>query len=401
MDLKSGFPYWLVKNGLPYNYPSLENSIETEVAVLGGGISGALAAHYLIEAGLDCTVIDSRSIGLGSTCASTALLQYEIDMPLCKLKKIIGTDKAVRSYKLCAEAINKLEKIASKVGFNGFEYKKSLYYAASKNHIPFLKEEYKIRKENEFAVTYLDNKSVRDEFQFKAPGAILSQLAAQTDAYSFTHAIHQYNIKKGCKVYERTNIKNIDHQKNKVILATTNKQIIKAKKLVYATGYEAVNFINKKIVNLHSTYAIISEHTNKQGNAWRDNVLIWNTDDPYLYMRTTTDGRIMVGGRDEPFYNPEKRDRFLSRKATNLEKDFKKIFPHIAFVPEYKWTGTFGTTKDGLPFIGAYNKLPNSFFSLGFGGNGITFSQIAAEINRDLILRYENNNAELFGFDRV
>lgn len=401
MDLKSGFPYWLIKNGLLYNYPSLANDIETEIAILGGGISGALSAYYLTEAGLDCTVIDARSIGLGSTCASTSLLQYEIDTPLCKLKKIIGTDKAVRSYKLCAEAINKLEKIADKVGFKNFEYRKSLYYAVNKRHVSFLKEEYKERKENGFDVTYLENKVIKNEFQFNAPGAILSQLGAQTDAYSFTHALHQYNIKNGCKVYERTNIKNIDHQKNKVVMTTTNKQTIKAKKLVYATGYEAVNFINKKIVNLESTYAIISEHSNQQQNPWKDNVLIWNTEDPYLYMRTTTDGRIIVGGRDEPFYNPEKRDSLLSRKAKKLEKDFEKIFPQIPFVPEFKWTGTFGSTKDGLPFIGSYNKMPNGFFSLGFGGNGITFSQIAGEINRDLILGNKNTNAELFGFDRA
>lgn len=401
MDLKSGLPYWLIKNGLLYNYPSLQDSLESEVVVLGGGISGALSAYYLTEAGIDCVVVDARSIGLGSTCASTSLLQYEIDVPLCKLQKMLGYKNAVRSYQLCAEAIYKLKEITTKIEFDKFEYKKSLYYAVSKKDISFLKEEYKIRKENNFEVAFLDNESIRNRFGFNAPAAILSQLGAQTDAYSFTHALHQHNLKKGTKVFDRVNITKIHHNKNEVILTTQNNKTLKTKKLIYAVGYEAVNFINKKVVDLNSTYAIISERNDVENFAWPEEALIWNTDDPYLYLRTTKDRRIIIGGHDEKFYNPEKRDKLLDQKSKSLEKDFKKMFPEIPFKEEYKWTGTFGSTKDGLPFIGPYSSLPHSFFSLGFGGNGITFSQIAAEINRDLIMGYQNPNVDLFKFERI
>jgi heterodisulfide reductase subunit A-like polyferredoxin len=90
MKLSSGYPLSLIKNGLLFSYPKLERDIKTEVLVLGGGISGALAAHYLIQEGIECTLIDARTIGLGSTCASTSLLQYEIDTPLHQLIKMVG-----------------------------------------------------------------------------------------------------------------------------------------------------------------------------------------------------------------------------------------------------------------------------------------------------------------------
>src|ERR1044072_5834249 len=147
MNLKAGFPYWLIKNGLLYDYPKLENDSDVDVVVMGGGISGALVAHYLTEAGIECTVIDARTIGLGSTCASTSLLQYEIDVPLSDLVKKIGHKNAVTAYQLCGESIHKLFDITKKIGFDDFEYKKSLLYATGKSHLPFLKEEYKIRKE--------------------------------------------------------------------------------------------------------------------------------------------------------------------------------------------------------------------------------------------------------------
>lgn len=401
MNLKSGIPFWLIKNGLLHNYPTLKHDLQTEVVILGGGISGALSAYYLTEAGIECTVIDGRSIGQGSTCASTSLLQYEIDVPLCKLQKMIGYKDAVRAYVQCAEAIEKLEAIAQNIGFSNFSKKKSLYYAAAKKDWNFLEKEFTMRKENGFDVQLLQKNEVENEFKFNSSGAILSQLAAETNAYSFTHALHQHNIKKGCKVFDRTDVKKISHSKDGVTLQTENRKTIKSQKLIYATGYEAVNFVKKNIVDLQSTYVIISEYPGKNSKVWKDDVLIWNTDDPYLYMRTTADGRIIVGGRDESFYNPQKRDRLMDKKSVKLEKDFQKLFPKIPFKREYQWAGTFGTTKDGLPFIGKYEPLPNSLFSLGFGGNGITFSQIAAEINRDIILERPNNDARLYRFERV
>jgi glycine/D-amino acid oxidase-like deaminating enzyme len=384
-----------------YDYPKLETSLSAEIIILGGGISGALTGYYLSKAGFNCAVIDARSIGFGSSSASTSLLQYELDVSLSELQKKIGYKNAVRSYELCAQSILKLQDIAIDIDLKDFQLKNSLYYAANKKHIPFLKEEYKIRKENNFEVSFLERDRIKNEYGFDAPAAILSELAAQTNAYTFAHALHQYNLNNGCKVFDRTSVVKIKHTTEGVILKTENDQTIKAKKLVYATGYEAVNYVRKKIVNLHSTYVTISEHKNTDKSFWKDEVLIWNTDEPYLYIRTTQDGRILVGGKDEKFYNPAKRDKLISQKSKELKKDFNTLFPEIDFTPEFNWTGTFGTTKDGLPFIGPYKPLPNSFFALGFGGNGIAFSQVAAEIITDLISGKENADAKIFAFERI
>ena len=79
MNLKSGYPYSLIKNGLVEEYPKLQQDKTTDDIIIGGGISGALTAYHLTSAGLSCIVADARRIGLGSTCASTSLLQHEQD----------------------------------------------------------------------------------------------------------------------------------------------------------------------------------------------------------------------------------------------------------------------------------------------------------------------------------
>lgn len=399
MNLEGGYPFWLIKDGLPFTFPKLVKNIDTDVVIIGAGISGALVRYYLINAGIDCVTVDSRTIGLGSTCASTSLLQYEIDTPLSELINLVGKKNAERAYQLCNRAINVLGDIAKEIGFTEFEFKKSLYYAAYKKDVSLLKKEYEARKKAGFDVRYLDENEIKREFNFSSAGAILSNHGAQTNAYGFVHQLLQHKKGKDANIYDRTPITKIVHHKDGVELETEQGFTIKTKKLIYATGYEVTHFIDEKIVDLKSTYAVISEQY-PSNEFWKDNVLLWNTANPYLYMRTTPDGRILVGGRDEDFYNPKKRDQLITKKASQLVNDINKLFPDLKFKPEFSWTGTFGATKDGLPYIGEYKKLPNSYFALGFGGNGITFSLIAAEIITDLIQGKENKDAEIFSFER-
>ena len=400
MKLSSGYPYSLIKNGLPFSYPKLDKDIRTDVLVLGGGISGALTAHYIIQQGINCTLIDARTIGLGSTCASTALLQYEIDVALHDLIKMIGANSAVRSYKLCEQAILELGELAGKTGAKDFVENKSLYYAAYKKDIDFLKDEFDARKKYGFNVRYLNEKRIHSEFGFHSPAGILSEAAATVDSYMFTHHILQYNLKRGLTVYDRTPVISIKHDRRTIRIKTQDKFIIKAKKIVYATGYEAVDFLSKPIVKLASTYALASESFNTLQGVGKKDTIMWNTAKPYLYLRATKDNRIIVGGRDEEFFSHTKSDKLIPKKAKQLEKDFKKLFPSIRFKAEFSWAGVFGSTKDGLPYIGEYRNLPNSYFALGFGGNGITFSQVAGKIIADLIRGKKNKDAGLFSFDR-
>ncbi|HJU46442.1 MAG TPA: FAD-dependent oxidoreductase, partial [Chitinophagaceae bacterium] len=85
MDLRSDYPFWLLDQGIIRSYPSLADDIHADIIIMGAGISGALAAWYLCHAGFKVVIVDKRHVGMGSTAASTALLQYEIDTPLAEL----------------------------------------------------------------------------------------------------------------------------------------------------------------------------------------------------------------------------------------------------------------------------------------------------------------------------
>jgi glycine/D-amino acid oxidase-like deaminating enzyme len=399
MQLTGGYPFWLIKDGLPHTYPKLLKNIHTNTVIIGGGISGALTAYYLTNAGIECILADGRTIGLGSTCASTSLLQYELDMPLHLLKKKIGNKKAERAYKLCSNAIDTLVQIMNDIGFTDHEKTGSLFFSTHPPEKKFMQEELRARQKAGFDVSFLSEKNLEDDYGLKAAYAILSSQGCLVNAYGLTHALLQHSIAKGLQVFDRTFIKNIRYEKN-VALQTEGGFTIHAQNIINATGYEVVNFIAKNIVDFYCTYAIASERAPEKKQRWKDNVMMWNTDDPYLYMRLTKDNRIITGGRDEPFSNDFTRQSLLERKSRQLQKDLTKILPHLSFKKEFSWSGTFGKTKYSLPYIGPYKKTPHTFYALGFGGNGVTFSVTAAEILRDILCGKFNADTALFSFER-
>lgn len=386
MDLHSTEPFWLLKNGLLTPYPSLKTDLSCQVLVVGGGITGALMAHALTEAGMDVVVVDKRDVATGSTAASTAMLQYEIDVPLHKLIRLVGEEIAVGSYRACVEAIDELEGLAILTDTDcGFKRKKSLYFAHRPADAKMLQTECATRQRHGFAVEWLDPAAARRRFDLATAGAILSADGAEVDAFQLAHGLYRHAVGKGLRVFDRTEITHTRHTNAGVELRTERGHHIAARHVVYCTGYESQGQLPEKVVNLISTFAVASEPFDVLPEYFAEAVL-WNTQKPYLYLRTTADNRILIGGADVPYRDARRREAVLPLKEKTLVRAFRKLYPNLDFVPDRSWAGTFGETGDGLPYIGAHPDFPHSYFALGFGGNGITFSVTAARLVRDALL---------------
>jgi glycine/D-amino acid oxidase-like deaminating enzyme len=400
MDLKSNEPFWLVKNGIIHSYPSLRNNAECDVLVVGGGITGSLIAHQCMSDGYKTILIDKREIANGSSSATTSMLQYEIDTPLHELIEMIGEEGAVASYQACSKSIDVLEKVCKQIKSTaGFKKKKSLYFSSYKKDVTWLKKELEARKKAGFKVKWLEAEEIFEQFQIdKTFGGILSEQGASVDAFALVHQILEYNVKRGLQVFDKTELLDVKTHDNfsEVTLHTEVK--IKTKKIIYCVGYESASMIKEKFVNLISTYAIVSE-MDEITTKYND-LLVWNTAKPYLYLRTTCDGRFLIGGEDEEFTNPLKRNKLLRKKELKLLKSFNKYLPSIPFNSDFAWAGTFGETKDGLPYIGEHKDFKNGYFVLGFGGNGITFSVVGMEMVSSWLKGQKHELSNWFKFGR-
>ena len=298
MRLRTFESFWLIKNGLLYTYPSLQKNIKTEVLVIGAGITGALVSNSLMEHGYQVTLIDKRDIAMGSSSATTSMLQYEIDVPLNQLADKIGEHAAASCYSAGIYAIKQLGELVKKYSIDcGFEKKKSLYIAHDKSHTKELQHEYAWRHKYKLGVQWLAKEEVRERYGLISEGGILSRTAASVDAYKLAHELIHLNVGRGMHVFDQTKIEHMDLNGKLPYVVCEGGYKIQCKKVIFCTGFESVSLLKEKVAKLFYTYATVSESGIKMPASLK-HTLVWDTDDPYMYMRTTDDGRLLIGGED-------------------------------------------------------------------------------------------------------
>jgi glycine/D-amino acid oxidase-like deaminating enzyme len=126
--------------------------------------------------------------------------------------------------------------------------------------------------------------------------------------------------------------------------------------------------------------------------------MMWEASEPYLYLRTTADGRVICGGEDEDFSDDGARDALIARKTRVLSRKLKALIPGIDATPDFAWTGAFGESATGLPTIDAVPGMASCWVALGYGGNGITYSRIAADVISGALAGRPDADADLYGF---
>jgi len=401
MDLTTDHPYWAVKDGILASYPPLEADLHCEVAVLGAGITGALAAEALSAEGHDVVVLDARDICHGSTCASTALLQYEIDTHLVDLIARYGEPIGAIAYRACHEAIDRLEEKIRTLAIDcAFVRRPSVYLVSRNEEWPVLQQEARARRRLGIEVEEWSSTDIAARFGFVRSGALMSPQAAEVDPYRLAHGLLAAARRNGTRIHDRTRVTQIEETTEHVVLHTDRGRRVKARHLIVATGYESTELFDiGQFVKLTSTFAVASEPLNA-GQLWWESCLLWESSRPYFYLRADRESRALFGGGDVPFRNAKARDKLLPAKAKQLVKDFHELFPAISMEPAWTWAGTFGETVDGLAYIGRYAKHPHCLFALGYGGNGIIYSVVAAEMLRCELAGKRHPYADAFRFDR-
>ena len=260
MKLTSSQPFWPILSGLPSSYPSLRKDVRCDVAVIGAGITGALVAWHLANEGIDTVVVDRRDVGLGSTSASTSLLQYEIDVPIDKLARLKGWENAVRAFARCREAMDSIGRLAGRLRKPcGFELKNSLRLASESAHVPGLRREFEARRRAGFPDGWWAAGDVAKNSSLRNSAAILSPIGAQIDAYRFTHALLSDARAMGARIFDRSEVTRRTASQRSVTLTVEGGATVRSRFLVHASGYEADLELPRRMTKWKNTYALVSE----------------------------------------------------------------------------------------------------------------------------------------------
>lgn len=397
-DLRTGKPVWSA-----YRVPRLPVSVlvkdtHADVVVIGAGISGAMIAQELAEAGLSVIILDRRGPMKGSTFATTALLQYEIDTPLVELAGKIGAEKAMGAWRRSKLG---LESLVAKICYLdipcGLKRVDALYLAGDKLDAAALKQERVARNLIGLQTGYLTQNMLRERYGLARRAALHSCDSVGLNPLHLTAGLLLEALRNKARLYAPAEVTDIKTFKRHNQVMTRQDTKITCKYVVFATGYEMPKMIHTSRHRIQSTWALA---TRRQPGALPEDVFIWEASDPYLYLRSTDDGRVICGGEDEEFSDEEKRDALIPQKIATLQRKLKKLLPQLDVTPEFAWAGSFGASSTGLPTIGKIPHLANCFAAMAYGGNGITFSRIAAEIIRAEICGQKDPDADLFAFPK-
>ena len=396
LDLRTGRPVWFAYRAPRVPAGPLTRDARCDVLVVGMGISGALVADTLAEAGLSVIAIDRRGPMKGSTPATTALVQYELDQPLTRLARQVGSGRAAEAWRRSRLGVANL---AGRVRALGIDCRlgehPSLYLAGDDLGADALAAEAQARRAAGLAAQFLDRRALREGYGIGREAAIRSPGNLTLDPRRLTAATLLRAAGNGAKLHAPAEAIRLVHSASEVTVETRDGPTVRAGHVVLATGYELMEAVPNVPHSIVSTWAIA---TRPRQPGWAEDALIWEASDPYLYLRRTRDGRIICGGEDEPFSDEAARDALIGEKSALIARKLERLLPAVDPTPDYAWTGSFGTTSTGMPFIGRIPRRPRLFAVLGYGGNGITFSQIASEIVGNLIRGHDDTDAALFGF---
>lgn len=402
MDLISGQPHWPRAAGQLCTFPPLSDDLRCEVAVMGAGVTGALVAAALSRAGLDTVVLDRRDVASGSSSASTGLLQYEIDTHLIDLIARYGRAPAELAYRACRDAIDTLRQLDAGLGCTGhWMRKRSLYLASRRRDVDTLRQEAAARTAAGIAVQVLEASAVRAHFDLEAPLALLSADAAEIDPFRFACALLNDGQTRGVRVFDRTTVEQPRRQPDgDWLLRTDREAAVRARHVVVATGYESGRFLpGPTRMRIRSSYAFVTEPMALPEPL--KNTLVWESARPYLYLRTTVDQRLMIGGEDDAIDIAVRRDLRVPGKTRTLRRRVARWWPELPLEVGCAWAGSFAETFDGLPLIGQSARAPAGLLmALAFGGNGIVFSALAAEMLTAAVQGRKHPLAGVFHPDR-
>ena len=398
-DLRTGQSIWSARRRPAIAARSLIRDIACDVVLVGAGVSGALIAETLSEAGLNIVIVDRRGPAEGSTAASTAMLQYELDTPLTSMAERIGREKAERIWRRSRQSVDALRERTERLGLavDGAT-RASIYLDGNVLDAEGLAHEADARRRAGFEVELLKPAAVLDRYGIKGRHALLGFGNYSADPRRLTAGYLNVALTRGARLYSPVDICDIAPTGEGVALVSARGPSIRARHVVMATGYEMMKGIPRKGNKIISSWSIA---TRPQPRAiWPTAAMIWEAADPYLYIRTTPRGEIICGGEDEEISDPALRDAKLSDKAATLSRKLASLLPGVDATPAYSWAGSFGDSPVGTPTIGRIPGMPNCYAAMGYGGNGITFSMMAAQMLRGLICGYGDPDADLVSFHR-
>lgn len=399
---------WMTDGAVPKQYPWLTEPQSCDVCVVGGGLTAALCALRLAEAGRSVVLAADGTIGFGEDACLSAGLAADMGLTLTSLSRRFDTESSLRLLAMGNEALDELDNLCRSLdaeedrdGFSsGFRRCDTLLFTDDESDLPLLESEYRARKHNGLSCTYLTRETARDAFSFALEGGILSKEAgASLQPYFLTHLCLARAERMGAKIYEHTPIADMELPRGggeNVLLTTAAHRSIYADTLVLATGSRGMaSFLPD--FRQRTRYASVTRPiAAEELRGWPGQCHLRAFGRPEWRCSLTPDNRIAIDGRERrgllsprallPLREMLQLPDPAERRWDALSETVEALFPAVPDIrAAYEYATSYACADDGLPVIGTHPSCEKVLFALCTGPSSVLHGMLAAQHVASLI----------------
>lgn len=359
--------------------PSIDEDMEVDVLIVGGGITGITTLYKLQDSGLKTILIERNVCGMGVTSKSTAKITFLQDNTISNINDLVGKFEAKRYAKSQIEAMRDLVRIIEKEKIDCDLQEVDSYL--------FTEDENKAKKLDVIKGILNDlGEEVRTVKDVPFDESVRSALKAPK-TYVF-HPLKYINyMKEKFKdiIFENSKLENIEYRGG-MYYCLVNGRIIAARNVVLATHYPYFLFPLALPFRSHIEVSFLGAGSDKK----LGNYSAINIDKPVKSMRFHTDGKKK--------YHIYLYDSVKSSDMKEIKEHFEALKNRVDV--EYMWSNNDIITNDYMPYIGKIGDGDGLFIATGFNTWGMTNGTLSARIISDVICKQKNEYADIFSPSR-
>ena len=387
---KSPESYW-IQSIHSSEYPELTEDINVDIAIVGAGMAGILAAYLLRNEGRKIAIFEGDSILQGATGYTTAKITSQHNLIYSNIKKKFGYEMAKEYAEANQTAIKTIEKIIKTNNIDCDFISESAYvYTLKEDYIDKIAEEAEIAAQLGIDSSYLEKMPLN----FPVKAAVCFKNQAQFHPRKFLLPLANIITSCGHRIFEHSRIIDIEMGKNYVIKTEKNRKIT-AEKLIIASHYPCINKTGMYFTRLYTERSYVLAIRGKE--KYPGGMYI-TAEDPGRSLRGQISNQgelILIGGEHHKTGQGISTIEHYKALMKFAEENFT-----VESVP-YRWSAQDCMTMDGLPYAGYFDaKTPNMYIASGFGKWGMTNSMASAMIIKDLIIKGDSPWQEVYSASR-
>lgn len=376
---------WKAISRTSKQFPNLANEIETDVCIIGGGITGITAALQLINAGKKVVILEAYTVGSGTTGDSTGNLYIPIQPFFHKLTNNFELDTLKIVAQSRKNAIDYIEAIINELDFScNFSRRPMYFYTNQEDQINFLKKEVETLKKCEIDIDYAQTLPIDLPHKMAA----LMENQARINPMQYVISIAEHIANKDCLIFENSRVTDISEEKNHCIFKTSSGSV-RAKHGIIAThtpiGINPIQLCTAPYRSYVVAIKTTEENTYPEMNYWGlGNQKYTLSTHCSSSNRKKPDVILAAGshhktGQGDPLFHFKDIENYL-RKILEVSE------------VEYRWSAQHYHSADGLPYIGLAKNYRKIYEATGYFADGLVYGTIAGIVISNRIL---NKNNEL------